>query len=72
MMSGAKAGAKLGAALAVPTESIKPPIRLPVSTAPVLVLSSGTLEALKWLALLLMTLDHVRIHGVPALRRTAS
>jgi hypothetical protein len=43
----------------------------PVSTAPALTLSSGTLEALKWLALLLMTLDHVNKHllhaSVPAL-----
>jgi TraX protein len=33
-----------------------------VSTAPALVLNSGTLEALKCLALLLMTLDHVNKH----------
>ena len=46
MMSGAKAGAKLGAALAVAAEDIKAPIRVPVSTAPALMLSSGTLEAL--------------------------
>ena len=32
------------------------------STAPVLTLSSGTLEALKWLALILMTFDHVNKH----------
>ena len=55
-------GAKLGATLAVAAESITAPMRLPVSTAPALVLSSGTLEALKWLALLLMTLDHVNKH----------
>ena len=48
--------------MAVATEGIKAPLRLPVSTAPALVLSSGTLEALKWLALLLMTLDHVNKH----------
>ena len=58
----ARTGEKLGATLAVPTEGIKAPIRLPVSTAPPLVLSSGTLGALKWLALLLMTLDHVNKH----------
>ena len=37
-------------------------VRRPASTAPVLTLSSGTLEALKWLALLLMTFDHVNKH----------
>ena len=62
----ARTGGKLGAALAVlakdAAESIYAPVRLPVSTAPPLVLSSGTLEALKWLALLLMTLDHVNKH----------
>jgi hypothetical protein len=46
-----------------PTDRIKPLLLSSVSTAPapvlVLVLSSGSLEALKWLALLLMTLDHV-------------
>jgi TraX protein len=42
-----------------PTDGIKPPLLSSVSTAPALVLSSGSLEALKWLALLLMTLDHV-------------
>ena len=46
----------------VATESINASVRAPVSTAPRLVLSSGTLEALKWLALLLMTLDHVNKH----------
>ena len=55
-------GGKLGAALAVATKGVKAPMRLPVSMAPALVLSSGTLEALKWLALLLMTLDHVNKH----------
>ena len=40
----------------------KEPILPAISTAPALVLSSGTLEALKWLALLLMTLDHVNKH----------
>jgi hypothetical protein len=35
---------------------------VPASTAPTLTLSSGTLEALKWLSLLLMTLDHVNKH----------
>ena len=62
----ARTGAKVGATLAVlakdAAESINAPVRLPVSTAPPLVLSSGTLEALKWLALLLMTLDHVNKH----------
>ena len=62
----ARTGEKLGATLAVlakdATEGIKALIRLPVSTAPASVLSSGTLEALKWLALLLMTLDHVNKH----------
>ena len=58
----ARTGAKVGATLAVAAESIKAPIRVPVSTAPALNLSSGTLEALKWLALLLMTLDHVNKH----------
>ncbi len=42
--------------------SINTSVRVPVSTAPPLVVSSGTLEALKWLALLLMTLDHVNKH----------
>ena len=37
-------------------------VRRQASTAPVLTLSSGTLEALKWLALLLMTFDHVNKH----------
>ena len=36
--------------------------RRQASAAPVLTLSSGTLEALKWLALLLMTFDHVNKH----------
>jgi TraX protein len=44
---------------AAPTDSIESPLLSSVSTAPALVLSSGSLEALKWLALLLMTLDHV-------------
>ena len=64
---GISTGAKLETTLAAlakdTTEGVKAPIRLPVSTAPVLVLvlvlSSGTPEALKWLALLLMTLGHV-------------
>ena len=55
-------GAKVGARLLDAIESINAPIRAPVSTAPSLELSSGTLEALKWLALLLMTLDHVNKH----------
>jgi len=54
-----RTGAKSGTTLAPAIERIKAPIRVPVSTAPALLLSSGTLEALKWLALLLMTLDHV-------------
>ena len=37
-------------------------VRRQASTAPVLTLSSGTLEALKRLALLLMTFDHVNKH----------
>ena len=37
-------------------------VRIQASTAPVLTLSSGTLEGLKWLALILMTLDHVNKH----------
>ena len=37
-------------------------VRRHASTAPALKLSSGTLEALKWLALLLMTFDHVNKH----------
>ena len=55
-------GAKVGGRLSGASESINAPIRAPVSTAPRLELSSGTLEALKWLALLLMTLDHVNKH----------
>ena len=58
----APTGAKVGATWAVAAESINAAVRVPVSTAPPLVLSSGTLEALKWLALLLMTLDHVNKH----------
>ena len=62
----ARTGAKVEATLAVlakdAAESINTPAGVPVSTAPPLVLSSGTLEALKWLALLLMTLDHVNKH----------
>ena len=44
------------------SESMNAPVRAPVSTAPRMVLSSGSLEALKWLSLLLMTLDHVNKH----------
>ena len=62
----ARTGAKVGATLAVlakdAAEGINAAVRVPVSTAPPLVLSSGSLEALKWLALLLMTLDHVNKH----------
>ena len=62
----ARTGAKVGATLAVlakdAAESINASVRVPVRTAPPLVLSSGTLEALKWLALMLMTLDHVNKH----------
>ena len=47
-------------------EGINAAVRVPVSTAPPLVLRSGTLEALKWLALLLMTLDHVNKHVLHA------
>ena len=52
----------VGARLLGASECINVPIRAPVSTAPRLELSSGSLEALKWLALLLMTLDHVNKH----------
>lgn len=55
-------GAKVGARLLGASECINAPIRAPVSTSPRLELSSGSLEALKWLALLLMTLDHVNKH----------
>ena len=48
-------GAKVGATLAVAAEGINAAVRVPVSTAPRLELSSGSLEALKWLALLLMS-----------------
>ena len=58
----ARTGAKLGATLAVAAEGIEVPIRVLSGTAPALMLSSGTLEALKWLALLLMTLDHINKH----------
>ena len=37
-------------------------VRRQASTAPVLTLSSGTLEALKWVAPILMTFDHVNKH----------
>ena len=57
-MDGREAGSGVGGG----DKRVKAPMRLPVSTAPALVLSSGTLEALKWLALLLMTLDHVNKH----------
>ena len=60
--TGAKSGATVAALSAQMAEGIEAPIRVPVSTAPALNLSSGTLEALKWLALLLMTLDHVNKH----------
>ena len=55
-------GAQVGARLLGASECIDAPTRTPVSTAPRLELSSGSLEALKWLALLLMTLDHVNKH----------
>ncbi len=54
-----RSGAELSEALAAATERSQAPTRVPVGTTPALVMSSGTLEALKWLALLLMTLDHV-------------
>ena len=57
-----RTGAKAGARLLAASECINAPMRAPVSTAPKLELSSGTLETLKWLALLLMTLDHVNKH----------
>lgn len=55
----ARSGAKVGARLLGASERINAPIHTPVSPAPKPELSSGSLEALKWLALLLMTLDHV-------------
>ena len=55
-------GAKLEATLAATAEAIGTQVRRSPSTAPPLTLSSGTLEALKWLALLLMTIDHVNKH----------
>jgi len=62
----ARTGAKVGATWAVlakdAAEGINAAVRVPVSTAPPLVLSSGSLEALTWLALLLMPLDHVTKH----------
>ena len=58
----ARTGAKVGATLAVAAEGINAAVGVPVCKAPPLVLSSGSLEALKWLALLLMTLDHVNKH----------
>jgi hypothetical protein len=55
--------------LAVAREGIAGSAWIPVAQP--LILSSGALEALKWLALILMTLDHVNKHllhgGVPAL-----
>ena len=62
MTRSARTGAKVAARLLGASESINAPIRAPMNTAPRLELSSGTLEALKWLALLLMTLDHVNKH----------
>lgn len=59
-------GAKVGARLLGASECINAQIRTPVSAAPKLELSSGSLEALKWLALLLMTLDHVNKHLLQA------
>ena len=63
----ARTGAKVDATLAMLATDAADcitaaAVQVPVSTAPLLVLSSGTLEALKWLALLLMTLDHVNKH----------
>jgi hypothetical protein len=58
----ARIGAQVGARLMGASECIDAPIRTPLSTAPRLELSSGSLEVLKWLALLLMTLDHVNKH----------
>jgi hypothetical protein len=61
--------AKSAEPLAVAGDGIAESARIPV--APPLILSSGALEALKWLALVLMTLDHVNKHllhaAVPAL-----
>ena len=54
-----RAGMKVGATLLAAIESMNVAVRAPVGTAPGLMLSSGPLEALKWLALLLMTPDHV-------------
>jgi hypothetical protein len=71
MKSGMGTGAKLVATLAAEAEGIEVAARVRTGAAPALVLGSGTLEALKWLALGLMTLDHVNkylLHGsVPAL-----
>ena len=50
-----RTGAKVGARLSGASECINAPIRAPVSAASRLELSSGTLEALTWLALLLVT-----------------
>ena len=65
-MSGVKFGAEFEATLTGSgvgmSDAIEAQIRVPTSSAPALLLSSGTLEALKWLALLLMTLDHVNKH----------
>ena len=65
-MSAMKFGAEFEATLTGSSvgmsDAIEAQIRVPTSSAPALLLSSGTLEALKWLALLLMTLDHVNKH----------
>jgi len=65
-MSGVKFGAEFEATLTGSdvgmADGIEARIRVPTSSAPALMMSSGTLEALKWLALLLMTLDHVNKH----------
>ena len=61
----ARTGAKAGARLLGASECINAPIRAPVSTAPRLELSSGSLEALKWLALLLKMCIRDSITGSP-------
>ena len=53
---------KAGTTLLAATQSINAAVQAPVGTAPGLVLNSGPLEALKWLALLPMTPDHVNKH----------
>ena len=63
---GAESEATLASFAAGMADGIEAPIQVPTSSAPALLLSSGTLEALKWLALLLMTIDHVNKHLLQA------